>query len=215
MRRSPPRAKTTAARRGERAGGASPFVPRTRDLRRLARASRTCRGCPLYLNATQTVFGEGPTDAAVLLVGEQPGDREDVEGRPFVGPAGAVLSAALAEARLSRDEVYLTNAVKHFKFEERGKRRLHKTPGAKEIEACRPWLGAELDAIRPAVVVCLGATAASSVERFDDLRGAEVVRTIHPSAALRAPEREARHALQARLVRDLRRAKRLAARRPG
>jgi len=145
-----------------------------------------------------------------MLVGEQPGDREDLEGRPFVGPAGRVLDEALAAVGLSRSALYLTNAVKHFKFEERGKRRLHKKPGAREIEACRPWLGAELDAIRPRVVVCLGATAANAIGRFEDLRGARVVRTIHPSAALRAPERSARHALRARLARDLRRAKRLA-----
>ena len=159
------------------------------------------------------MFGEGPRRARLLLVGEQPGDVEDREGAVFVGPAGRVLDEALKGAGLARSEVYLTNAVKHFKFEQRGKRRLHKKPGAKEIEACRPWLASELDAVRPAVVVCLGATAANSVDRFDDLRGAEIVRTIHPSAALRAPEREARHALRARLVRDLKTAKRLASRR--
>ena len=156
------------------------------------------------------MFGEGPWSARLLLIGEQPGDVEDRERAVFVGPAGRVLDEALKGAGLARSEVYLTNAVKHFKFEQRGKRRLHKKPGAKEIEACRPWLGSELDAVRPAVVVCLGATAANSVDRFDDLRGAEIVRTIHPSAALRAPERDARHALRARLVRDLKTAKRLA-----
>jgi DNA polymerase len=188
---------------------ASPFVPATRSLAALRDASRGCRGCPLFLPATQTVFGEGPRDAALLLIGEQPGDVEDREGAVFVGPAGRVLDEALERAGLSRSDVYLTNAVKHFKFEEKGKRRLHKKPGAREIEACRPWLGAELDAIHPRVVVCLGATAANSIDRFDGLSGAQVVKTIHPSAALRAPEREARHALRARLARDLRKAKRL------
>jgi uracil-DNA glycosylase len=185
-------------------------VPPSRSLGALREASRGCRGCPLFIPATQTVFGEGPRNAALLLIGEQPGDVEDREGGVFVGPAGRVLDEALERAGLTRSEVFLTNAVKHFKFEERGKRRLHKKPGAREIEACRPWLGSELDAVRPRVVVCLGATAANSIDRFDDLGGAEVVRTIHPSAALRAPEREARHALRARLSRDLRKAKKLA-----
>jgi uracil-DNA glycosylase family protein len=185
-------------------------VPPTRSLRALSEAASGCRGCPLFLPATQTVFGEGPRGTAMLLIGEEPGDVEDREGAVFVGPAGRVLDEALERAGVRRAEVYLTNAVKHFKFEERGKRRLHKKPGAREIEACRPWLGAELEAIRPRVVVCLGATAANSIDRFENLGGAEVVRTIHPSAALRAPEREARHALRARLARDLRKAKRLA-----
>ena len=151
----------------------------------------------------------------MILIGEEPGDTEDREGAVFVGPAGRVLDEALEKAGLARSAVYLTNAVKHFKFEEREKRRLHKKPGAREIEACRPWLGAELDAIRPAVIVCLGATAANSIDRFDELAGADVVRTIHPSAALRAPEREQRHALRARLARDLRKARRLAEKRRG
>ena len=210
MRPSPPRAKTTAARRAERAGGASPFVPRTRDLRRLARAARICRGCPLYRNATQTVFGEGPIDAAVLLVGEQPGDREDVEGRPFVGPAGAVLSAALEEARLARDEIYLTNAVKHFKFEERGKRRIHKKPRIAELSACLPWLEAEIEAVSPRVLVALGATAEAALKRRTTGTGLPVVRALHPAAVLRAPDRAGRHRLRASLVRELRRARRLA-----
>ena len=185
-------------------------MPARRSLLALRRAASGCRGCPLFLRATQTVFGEGPRGAAMVLIGEEPGDVEDREGAVFVGPAGRVLDEALERAGVTRSEVYLTNAVKHFKFEERGKRRLHKKPGAKEIEACRPWLGAELEAIHPRVVVCLGATAANAIDRFEDVGGAEVVRTIHPSAALRAPERAARHALRARLARDLRRAKRLA-----
>jgi DNA polymerase len=189
---------------------AAPFVPASRSLATLRAASRGCRGCPLFIPATQTVFGEGPKTATIVLVGEEPGDVEDRKDAVFVGPAGRVLDEALEKAGLGRPAVYLTNAVKHFKFEERGKRRLHKKPGAREIEACRPWLGAELDAIRPTVVVCLGATAANSIGRFADLGRAGVVRTIHPSAALRAPERKQRHSLRARLVRDLRRAKRLA-----
>ncbi len=129
---------------------ASPWVPRSRSLRALTHAAARCRGCPLYANATQTVFGRGPARAAILLVGEQPGDREDVEGLPFVGPAGRVLDEALAKAGLSRRDVYLTNAVKHFKFEPRGKKRIHQKPNAAELGACRPWLFAELEAVRPA-----------------------------------------------------------------
>jgi len=176
----------------------------------LARAARRCRGCPLYKSATQTVFGRGPARAAILLVGEQPGDREDLEGLPFVGPAGRVLEEALAKAGLSRRDVFLTNAVKHFKFEPRGKKRIHQKPNAAELEACRPWLFAELEAVRPRVIVSLGATAERSLSRVPATGAASGVRiaTIHPSAALRAPEREQRHRLRARLARDLRRAKR-------
>ncbi|HEY2797481.1 MAG TPA: UdgX family uracil-DNA binding protein [Thermoanaerobaculia bacterium] len=179
-------------------------------MRVLKRAARGCRGCPLYRPATQTVFGSGPARAAILLVGEQPGDREDLEGLPFVGPAGRVLDEALAKAGLSRKDVYLTNAVKHFKFEPRGKKRIHQKPNAAELEACRPWLFAELDAVRPSVIVSLGATAERSLAHIPSAGAASGVRiaTIHPSAALRAPERAARHRLRARLARDLRRARR-------
>jgi DNA polymerase len=153
-----------------------------------------------------------------MLVGEQPGDREDREGEPFVGPAGGLLDAALEKAGLSRREVYVTNAVKHFKFEQRGKRRIHKKPGAAEIVACRPWLAAELDAAHPRVIVCLGVTAARAVDGLLRAAGsgqgpARVVRTLHPSAVLRAPDHESRRALSLRLVRDLRTAKAAAARR--
>jgi DNA polymerase len=191
---------------------ASPFVPRSRDLSRLARASRSCRGCPLYLPATQTVFGKGPKTASVVFVGEQPGDREDLEGRPFVGPAGAALSAAMEAANLPREEVYVTNAVKHFKFEERGKRRIHKKPRIPEIDACLPWLDAELDAIGPRVVVALGATAAKALRRRGKTDGFVVVRSLHPAAVLRAPDHAGRQKLRAALVRDLREARRLALR---
>jgi DNA polymerase len=156
------------------------------------------------------VFGRGPARAAILLIGEQPGDREDVEGLPFVGPAGRVLDEALAAAGLSRGEVFLTNAVKHFKFEPRGKKRIHQKPNAAELEACRPWLFAELGAVRPRVIVSLGASAERSVAKIPaEAAGAAVrIATIHPSAALRAPERAQRHRLRARLARDLRRARR-------
>ncbi|RKT56287.1 DNA polymerase [Saccharothrix australiensis] len=182
---------------------AAPFVPEGADLAALRAAARGCRGCDLYGPATQTVFGSGPPDARLLLVGEQPGDVEDREGEPFVGPAGKLLDKALDEADLLREGVYVTNAVKHFKFvpAERGKRRIHKTPARGEVVACLPWLRAELAEVRPDLVVCLGATAAKAVlgvdykvserrgrlERSDE--GHHVIATVHPSAVLRAPDR--------------------------
>jgi DNA polymerase len=190
------------------------------SLAQAAAACRHCQNCPLYLHATQAVFGEGPARARVLLVGEQPGNEEDLQGHPFVGPAGALLDAALTEAGLSRADVYVTNAVKHFKFVERGKRRLHEKPKGREIRACRPWLLDELRLVAPRVVVALGATAAASlfgprvsvmrdrghVQRWP-VEGADetfdAVLTIHPSAALRAPTSERRHELRAMLVADL------------
>ena len=198
---------------GERS--AAPFVPETTSIRTLSAAAHGCRGCDLYKNATQVVFGAGPRRARVLLVGEQPGDQEDRQGEPFVGPAGALLDKALADAGISRGEAYLTNAVKHFKWEPRGKRRIHKKPRASEVKACRPWLEAELHAVQPAVVVCLGATAAQSVlgsafklmkQRGQLVTSAiapRVVATIHPSAALRAPDPEGRRAAYGMLVGDL------------
>ena len=205
------RAASRADRAGARValGDASPFVPASRSLSTLARAARTCRGCHLYREATQTVFGAGPRGASMLLVGEQPGDREDLEGKPFVGPAGRVLERGLRAAGIPREEVYVTNAVKHFKFELRGKRRIHKKPGAAEISACRPWLEAELDAVRPGVVVCLGATAEKSVSR-GGAPDAVVVRTLHPSAVLRAPDHAGREKLYKIFVADLRKARRAA-----
>ena len=177
------------------------FVPDTTNLEALRAAAPACRGCELHCHATQVVFGEGPANARVVLVGEQPGDREDLDGRPFVGPAGAVLDRALREAGLERERVYVTNAVKHFTFEPRGKRRIHQTPRLSDVRACRPWLEAELQAIRPDVVVCLGGTAARSLlgpqARVLQMRG-QVLRntswapavlvTLHPSAVLRADE---------------------------
>jgi uracil-DNA glycosylase len=192
-----------------RAGAPARSISQARD------AAAHCKACPLWAPATQTVFGEGPRRAPLMLVGEQPGDREDVAGRPFVGPAGAVLDRALVEAGIDRADVYLTNAVKHFKFTQRGKRRLHQKPGAAEIEACHPWIELELRLVRPRVVVLLGAVAVRSVlgpgltlraARAEprDVDGALVVVTIHPSAILRAADdREARFA---ELLGDLRRA---------
>src|SRR5438132_8443778 len=182
---------------GERS--AAPFVPKTISVRPLSAAAHECRGCDLYKTATQVVFGAGPNEARVMFVGEQPGDQEDRQGAPFVGPAGAMLDKALEDAGIPRSDVYVTNAVKHFKWEPRGKRRIHKKPRASEIKACRPWLEAELRAIHPEVIVLLGATAAQSVmgaqfklmaNRGKVIQGemGRVVATIHPSAVLRAPD---------------------------
>ena len=211
----------------QRFPGATEFVPDTSSLPRLARAAQSCRGCDLYLHATQAVFGAGTRGSALVLVGEQPGDQEDVAGKPFVGPAGLLLDRALAEAGIPRSEAYVTNAVKHFKFEPRGKKRIHQKPNAAEIEACRPWLYRELEVVRPRLLVCLGATAARTVfgssfrllaqrgrvlEPRAELRGviSRALATIHPSAALRAPEESARRELFRTLVRDLKTAARAA-----
>jgi uracil-DNA glycosylase family protein len=203
-----------AEARGERS--AAPFVPNTTSLRTLSAAAQECRGCDLYRTATQVVFGAGPRNARVVFVGEQPGDQEDRVGAPFVGPAGALLDKALAEAGIPREDVYVTNAVKHFKWEPRGKRRIHKKPRMSEIKACRPWLEAEIRSIQPVVVVCLGATAAQSVLgaqfKLMQHRGRvlpstlaeRVIATIHPSAVLRAPDSEGRRAAYDMLVDDLR-----------
>jgi DNA polymerase len=201
--------------RGEPVPTAEPFLPPDRDLESLRRAAAGCRGCHLYEDATQTVFGEGGEGAEVMLVGEQPGDREDVEGRPFVGPAGKLLDRALEEAGIDRATVYVTNAVKHFKWQPRGKRRIHKKPGAEEIRACRPWLDAEIERVGPRVVVCLGATAAQALlgrtfkvtERRGELIETElapiVTATVHPSSILRAPDDETRERELRAFVRDL------------
>lgn len=207
---------------------AADFLPRTRSLKSLARAAKECQGCDLYVRATQTVFGEGPRDAPVCFVGEQPGDQEDLAGRPFVGPAGRVLDQALEEAGIQRDQVYVTNAVKHFKFTMQGKRRLHKKPDSREMSACRPWLEAELEAINPLVLVCLGATAAQSLLgrdfRITKQRGEfiesdwapHVIATYHPSAILRAPEKSQREEMRALFTADLKKvAEQIAAGRNG
>ncbi len=194
------------------AGTAPAEVPATRDLDELARAAASCTACPLYRDAIQTVFGKGASRAAILLVGEQPGDVEDKKGLPFVGPAGAVLWSCLEEAGIDRAALFATNAVKHFKHEVRGKRRLHKRPGVAEVEACHPWLDAEIAAVRPKVIVALGAVAArallgrtvaiaASRGRPFDVDGIPVHVTYHPSAVLRADERAKE--VRAALVEDL------------
>ena len=183
---------------------ASPFVPEDRSLDKLREAAAKCKGCPLYEPATQTVLGEGSPRARVVFVGEQPGDKEDLEGRPFVGPAGKELDRALDEVGIDRDDAYVTNVVKHFKFKERGKRRIHQKPNAREEKACRPWLDAELEALKPDVFVCLGATAAQALLgrdfRVTKQRGEwvhselapKVMATVHPSSIIRERDDEAR-----------------------
>jgi DNA polymerase len=184
--------------------GAEEYVPAGAGLDELRTAAAGCRGCDLYRDATRTVFGAGPADAQVMIVGEVPGDQEDRQGEPFVGPAGRLLDRALAEAGIDRSQAYLTNAVKHFKFTERGKRRIHKTPSRTEVVACLPWLDAELDRVRPELVVALGAVAAKALlgqdfrvtkERGTVLplpdRDERVVATVHPSSVLRADDRAA------------------------
>ncbi len=190
-------------------------VPDTRDLAELRAAAEACTACPLYRHATQVVFGEGPKDATLVLVGEQPGDQEDRQGHPFIGPAGQLLDRALADAGIDRSKAYVTNAVKHFKWEERGPRRLHKKPAASEIKACKPWLAAELSLVKPHVLVLLGGTAAQSVlgsqVRVLRDRGRvmasdfceRTVVTVHPSSLLRAPDEEARQRGYAAFVDDL------------
>jgi DNA polymerase len=186
-----------------------------RALAELRAAAAGCKACNLWKMGTQTVFGEGEATAQVMMVGEQPGDQEDRQGRPFVGPAGAILDKALAAAGIERNDVYVTNIVKHFKWEPRGKRRLHKQPNALEISACRPWLDEEIRAVKPQVIVLLGATAAQGILgrnfRVTQHRGEwlqsriapHVMATIHPSAILRAPDDDARHEEMARFVADL------------
>ena len=197
-------------------GDATPFLPAARTLEALREAARSCHGCDLWQRATQTVFGEGPEGARMMLVGEVPGDREDREGRPFVGPAGRELDRAFEAVGISRADVYLTNAVKHFRFEERGKRRIHQRPDARQIRACRPWLRAEIDVIRPEAIVVLGATAAKSLlgstfrlmaqrgQPLDSDLAPIVVATIHPSAILRGPDDDARQAQRQMFTDDLR-----------
>lgn len=212
---TPPGRARKPAPGGAARPGAQEWVPAEGGVDALASAVHECRGCELWQPATQAVFSSGPADAAVALVGEQPGDREDREGEPFVGPAGRVLAEALDTAHLDPDQVYLTNAVKHFRFTERGKRRLHRTPDVAHVRACLPWLEAELTAVRPRVVVALGATAARAVlgravrigaERGQVLDGEayDVVVTTHPSALLRLRDRADRADQLAALAADLR-----------
>jgi uracil-DNA glycosylase family protein len=202
-------------KRDKRAPGAEAFLPSRLSLPALREAASVCRGCDLYAAATQTVFGEGSQKARIVFVGEQPGDKEDREGRPFVGPAGKIFDRALLEAGIQRQEVYVTNAVKHFSFEPRGKARLHKRPRVGEVKACSPWLRAELQLIDPEILVLLGATAAQAVFgpsfRITRDRGKPlpselaplVLATLHPSAILRAADEEAREQAYQSLVTDL------------
>ena len=199
------------------ARSAAPFIPAKLTVPALQEAASSCTGCDLYKQATQTVFGEGAGHAEIILVGEQPGDHEDRAGHPFIGPAGKILDKALGEARIARHDVYVTNAVKHFKWEPQGKRRKHKKPSAAEIAACRPWLEAEVKVLGPRVIVCLGVTAAQSVfgklVRLNEMRGKSwstamgpnVFVTVHPSAILRHPEAAQRDEEYRRFVQDLRR----------
>ena len=200
---------------GSRGGTAAPLIPPRPSLPTLRDAALGCRACPLWERGTQTVFGAGPPHAEVMLVGEQPGHEEDLAGEPFVGPAGRLLDRALDAAGLARGSVYVTNAVKHFKWEARGKRRIHQKPSAGEVRACQPWLEAEISLLRPRAVVCLGATAAQALLgrgfRVTAQRGVPipsplaplVIATVHPSSILRAPDDASRRAELARFVEDL------------
>jgi uracil-DNA glycosylase family protein len=190
--------------------------PNSSSLSTVRKAAENCTACHLYKRATQTVFGEGPKKASMMLVGEQPGDHEDVAGKPFVGPAGKIMDRALAEAEIDRKEVYVTNAVKHFKWEPRGKRRIHQKPNSREVAACRPWLEAELRLVRPKLLVVLGSTAGQTIfgpsfrvtrERGKVLSSTlapKVVATVHPSSLLRQPDEESRRREYKHFVDDLR-----------
>jgi DNA polymerase len=193
---------------------AAPLVPERPSLPKLREAAAGCTACPLYKTGTQTVFGEGTSKAEVLFVGEQPGDQEDLQGKPFVGPAGKLFDKALEDAGIDRSQVYVTNVVKHFKWQARGKRRIHQKPNWSEIAACRPWLDAELEVVRPRVLVCLGATAAQALlgrdfrvtkqrgELVDSDLAENVIATVHPSSILRADD-ETREMEYRELVGDL------------
>jgi len=190
-------------------------MPHKRTLPALRAAAAGCKACDLWKLGTQTVFGQGPQTAHILMVGEQPGDKEDLAGRPFVGPAGAILDKALAAADIARQDVYVTNIVKHFKWELRGKRRIHKKPNISEISACRPWLEAEIKAIQPQIIVLLGATAAQGIlgrdfrvtqhrgEWLSSAIAPNVMATVHPSSILRAPDEDARHEEMNKFIADL------------
>ena len=195
---------------------AAELIPPHPTLEKLRASARDCKACDLWLRGTQTVFGEGARHAKVMFVGEQPGDKEDLEGKPFVGPAGVLLDKALVEAGIDRKLTYVTNAVKHFKWEPRGKRRIHKKPNSIEIKACRAWLDAEIDVVKPQIIVCLGATAAQSwlgrtfrvTQQRGKLlpfrKGMTITATVHPSSILRAPDEESRQREMQLFIDDLR-----------
>ena len=203
-------------RRSAKSSANPELLPLYRTLDSARDAARSCRACDLWKRGTQTVFGEGKPRARVMFVGEQPGDKEDLQGRPFVGPAGALLDKALDEAGIDRRDTYVTNAVKHFKWEPRGKRRIHKKPNSAEVSACRAWLDAEIEVIQPKVIVCLGATAAQALLgrtfRVTQERGTlmgfrdriQIAATVHPSSILRAPDDESRHREMQLFIDDLR-----------
>jgi DNA polymerase len=196
-------------------------VPEHASLNQLADAALDCKACDLWKRGTQTVFGEGGPHVKVMFIGEQPGNQEDLEGKPFVGPAGKLLDTALAEAGIDRGKVYVTNAVKHFKWEPRGKRRIHKKPNSAEVAACRPWLDAELAALQPKVIVCLGATAAQALlgrdfrvtqhrgELLESPLAQVLMATVHPSSILRAPDEETRHQEMELFIADLKKISKL------
>lgn len=200
---------------------AADFLPAERSLSALREASATCRGCELYKGASQTVFGDGLKQSRLMMVGEMPGNDEDLKGKPFVGPAGRLLNEALDEAGIERGDAYVTNVVKHFKWESRGKRRLHRSPNAREIGACLPWLEAEIDLVHPHILVCLGATAAKALlgpdfrvtrqhgQLVSSRLAPYATATIHPSAVLRMRDREARNQGMLQLIKDLKTVQRL------
>lgn len=219
LQEAPDRVEEMMKRSASKAGEAGEYgiapVPDTSSLKEVAKAACACTACPLYKNATQTVFGEGPRNAEIMLIGEQPGDSEDLSGHPFVGPAGKMMDRALEEAGIDRKKVYVTNAVKHFKWEPRGKRRIHQKPNSRDIAACRPWLETELRLVQPNLVVCMGATAAQTIFgsafRVTRDRGKvmaspfakKVMATVHPSSLLRQPDEESREREYKHFVADL------------
>lgn len=202
------------------------MIPAKPTLSSLREASSHCRACDLWKNATQTVFGDGRRRASVFLIGEQPGNEEDLGGKPFIGPAGRLLDQALEEAGIDRERIYVTNVVKHFRWERRGKRRIHKKPKSEQIEACRPWLDAELAIVKPEVIICLGATASHTLlgrdfrvterrgEFIDSPLAPKVLATVHPSSILRAPDNQSRLIEFERFVNDLKKVAKILAAAP-
>jgi DNA polymerase len=196
---------------------AADFFPERKSLKAFREAAADCKGCDLWERGTQTVFGEGARRAEIVFVGEQPGNEEDLTGKPFVGPAGRLLDNALAEVGIDRRQIYVTNVVKHFKWEPRGKRRIHKKPNPREVAACRPWLEAEINLVKPKVIVCLGATAAQALlgpqfkvskqrgQFIESTLAPYIMATVHPSSILRAPDDETRHAEKRKFIDDLKR----------